>query len=169
LYPYLRKCQGENEIPGEKMRDKGEIQIQNATKGIVWELVNSVESALVVAYQDPILLRKHMPTSIRVKIAKEHMQRKEEVVVTLSESREKMIEKHDAEYIRNVAFMAGGDINKMCEIAALGKTRMYEIVKKYSIDIQSETSLFDTTVRSASARSGISPVEAESKKEQCKA
>jgi two-component system NtrC family response regulator len=107
--------------------------------GNVRELVNALESALAVADDDPILFPKHLPMDIRVHIAREAVQKKEDVPAghgvlgTLKERREAAAAGEEQKYLKELMAFTGGNIAKACEISGLSRVRLYVLLKKYNI------------------------------------
>jgi two-component system NtrC family response regulator len=107
--------------------------------GNIRELVNALESTLATAYNDPILFPKHLPTHIRIHLARDAVQIREgiplthETMSTLKECREFAIEKEERQYLHELMAITGGNIKKSCEISGLSKVRLYVLLKKYNI------------------------------------
>jgi two-component system, NtrC family, response regulator len=107
--------------------------------GNVRELVNTLESAVAVASVDPILFPKHLPAHIRIRIAREAIQKKDflllpcEAMGTLKERRECAIENAERMYLLELMAATGGNIAKACEISGLSRVRLYVLLKQYNI------------------------------------
>jgi two-component system NtrC family response regulator len=107
--------------------------------GNIRELVNALESALATAYNDPILFPKHLPTHIRIHLARDAVQKKEAITSThgtmgtLKKHRESAVEKEERQYLQELMAITGGNIKKSCEISGLSKVRLYVLLNKYSI------------------------------------
>ncbi len=107
--------------------------------GNIRELVNALESAVATAYNDPILFPKHLPTNVRVHLARDAVQKKEgfpsthETIGTLKEHRELAIQKEERRYLQELMAITGGSIKKSCEISGLSRVRLYVLLNKYNI------------------------------------
>jgi len=107
--------------------------------GNVRELVNTLESAVAVASVDPILFPKHLPAHIRIRIAREALQKKDplplprEAMGTLKERRACAIESAERMYLQELMAATGGNIAKACEISGLSRVRLYVLLKQYNV------------------------------------
>jgi two-component system, NtrC family, response regulator len=107
--------------------------------GNVRELVNTMESALAMAGQEPILFPKHLPMDMRVHLIRNAHRKSEDLVCppetlgTLKERREAAIAREEAKYLRELMAATGGSISKACEISGLSRVRMYVLLKKSNI------------------------------------
>ena len=107
--------------------------------GNIRELVNALESALSAALHEPIVFPKHLPTHIRVRLARDAVQKKEAVLTpygitgTLKECRDSAIEREERQYLQELMAITGGNIKKSCEISGLSRVRLYVLLTKYTI------------------------------------
>ena len=107
--------------------------------GNIRELINALESAHAAAKREPILYPKHLPTHIRVRLARDAVRKKEEIVLservmgTLKERRESAVEREEGQYLRELMAITGGNIRKSCEISGLSRVRLYVLLNKYNI------------------------------------
>jgi two-component system NtrC family response regulator len=107
--------------------------------GNIRELVNALESALAVASSEPILFPKHLPTNIRIHIARDAVHKKESLPIpngemgTLKERRECAIASEERKYLQELMALTGGNIGKACEISGLSRVRLYVLLKQYNI------------------------------------
>jgi len=111
--------------------------------GNVRELINALERALVNGRYERILFPKHLPTHIRAQIARSSVSEKEtgEVKITLSskifpniqELRERAIAEVEGKYLRDLISFTKGNIKEACQISNLSRSRLYLLLKKYSI------------------------------------
>lgn len=107
--------------------------------GNIRELVNAMESALATAYSDPILFPKHLPTHVRVRLARDAVQKKEDITFpqgtmgTLKEYRDSAIARAEREYLQELIAMTGWNIKKACEVSGLSRVRLYVLLKEYNI------------------------------------
>jgi two-component system NtrC family response regulator len=107
--------------------------------GNIRELVNALESALATAYSDPILFPKHLPTHVRIHLARDAVQKKEDIPLhqgamgTLKEHRDSAIARAERQYLQELMAVTGGNIKKACEISRLSRVRLYVLLKEYNI------------------------------------
>lgn len=112
--------------------------------GNVRELINSLESSLAVAGEDPILLPKHLPIHLRVALTRSSLRPKAEVEPTdepagappmrlppWREFKEEAMDQLERGYIELVMAQAEGDIERARRISGLGQSRLYELLKKH--------------------------------------
>jgi two-component system, NtrC family, response regulator len=108
--------------------------------GNVRELVNAIEQAIAVAKFEPTLFPKHLPTDIRVKIARSSMSKgpisKQDqqksgtpYLTPISEYREAM----EQQYLRDLMFHTRGSIKEACRISGLSRSRLYALLKQYNL------------------------------------
>jgi two-component system NtrC family response regulator len=114
--------------------------------GNVRELVNTMERAIAAARQDPILFPKHLPTHIRIDVARTSLRKEAPVVLsqmggadplrtlpTLRDFRENAISEAEQQYLYDLMSFTGGDIKDACTISGLSRPRLYALLKKYHI------------------------------------
>ncbi len=131
--------------------------------GNIRELVNTLEGAISMAQNEPILFPKHLPDNIRIQVIRSNVGQKNEtdlqaytVQKTKDEepadsaqidligrnhintaqvpgSREAALEKADINYLRMLMNHTRGNIKDSCTISGLGRTRLYTLLKKYNI------------------------------------
>jgi two-component system NtrC family response regulator len=112
--------------------------------GNVRELVNALERSLAVARQEPTLFPKHLPTHIRIHLAragatKERAEIRETEdtaqLTTLRVFREKVLQEAERQYLEDLMNLTGGNIKEACRISCLSRPRLYALVKKYKISM----------------------------------
>lgn len=114
--------------------------------GNVRELVNALERAVTAARHEPVLFPKHLPTYIRIRLARasiggEANQKKSEgespeisgPLPRLSETREMAIAEAEQQYLKELVSIAGSDLDQALQIAGLSRSRLYTLLKKYGI------------------------------------
>lgn len=110
--------------------------------GNVRELVNAVERALTMASQEPTLFAKHLPTHIRVSLArasvtKEAPSVKEQIppspLPPLRTFRESALSEAERRYLEDLMSIAGSNIREACRISGLSRPRLYALMKKYRV------------------------------------
>jgi two-component system NtrC family response regulator len=110
--------------------------------GNVRELVNAVERALTMARQEPTLFAKHLPTHIRVSLARASVTKeipvKEEPAPSsplppLRVFRESALSEAERQYLEDLMSIAGSNIKEACRISGLSRPRLYALMKKYRV------------------------------------
>jgi len=109
--------------------------------GNVRELVNALEGAVAAALNEPILYPKHLPTHIRIHLARDAVQKKDDVTLprgtmgTLKERRESVFAREERQYLQELMDVTGGNMMKSCEISGLRRARLYQLIKKHGIEV----------------------------------
>jgi two-component system NtrC family response regulator len=129
--------------PKEFSPDFFDILMSYPWPGNVRELINALERALVNGRYERILFPKHLPTHIRAQIARSSVSEKEttEIKITpsskifpkIQELREKAITKAEEQYLKDLISLTKGNIKEACQISGLSRSRLYLLLKKYSI------------------------------------
>lgn len=122
--------------------------------GNVRELINTLESAVNLAWYEPILFPKHLPEEMRIKLARASVEpthcqtaavqtdiRSPKVIVssgctpptTYRDFRESVLAEAEKRYFRNLMEITNGKIKEACRISNLGRTRLYTLMKKHDI------------------------------------
>ncbi len=114
--------------------------------GNVRELINALESSLSVAGDDPILFQRHLPTDIRVSLARSsltavHENREPEDHFILDPKNFPKLKDHRAEvlarierrYLRELLSVADDDIREACSMSGLSRARLYALLKEYGL------------------------------------
>ncbi|MBN1103639.1 MAG: sigma-54-dependent Fis family transcriptional regulator [Deltaproteobacteria bacterium] len=114
--------------------------------GNVRELFQALERALAAAQHDPVLYPKHLPTRIRVKLARESLSvdfpAKGSVdgnaansggLPSLKTFRETLVARGEREYLAELMSRTQGDIREACRVSGLGQARLYGLLKKHGI------------------------------------
>ncbi len=114
--------------------------------GNVRELENCMRSILAVAGDDPILYPKHLPTYIRVKMARGSVATPKETenppeVMTppirldsrFKDFREKALKDAEQRYLKHLMAMTQWNIPDACSISGLSRPRLYALLNKYEI------------------------------------
>ncbi len=112
--------------------------------GNVRELIQALEKALISAKDEPMLFPKHLPTYIRIHVARRSFPQKlvspgEPEMVSgvpkappkLKEIRKAAVSEAEQKYLRDLISFVGGDNNKACRISGLSRSRFYTLLKKY--------------------------------------
>ena len=114
--------------------------------GNVRELVNTLERAIAAARQDPILFPKHLPTHIRIQVARASISKGTsskgglrgsaatlEVLPNLRDFREAAISEAEQRYLHDLMSLTGGNIKEACQISGLSRPRLYALLKKHKL------------------------------------
>jgi two-component system NtrC family response regulator len=110
--------------------------------GNVRELVNTLECALSVAQNEPILFPFHLPKKIRIKLARSKAIRpapNQAIVDKHTEISEPfpnlrtLLAKTERQYFKALISFTGNDIKEVCRISGLSRAMVYSRIKKYNI------------------------------------
>ncbi len=114
--------------------------------GNVRELIQALEKAVVGAGDEPVLFPKHLPEHVRIRLAREAVRPKSspetrpaEAVsgpvgpVSLKEHRDAELARAERDYLAFLIRKTCGDIGETCRISGLSRSRLYTLLKKYSI------------------------------------
>lgn len=121
--------------------------------GNVRELVNALERAISAARNEPVLFPKHLPTYIRVQLARASVSQDEPPRInmddltkdsldtwpTLVEARETAIAHAERNYLKTLMSAVGGDVNKAINISGLSRSRLYALMKKHKVSAAGST------------------------------
>jgi two-component system NtrC family response regulator len=116
--------------------------------GNIRELINTVERAVIDARYESILFPKHLPPNIRISVARASVtpeqsgkikNRHEPVdlknsIPKLQDVREAALITAEKKYLTNLLAQTKGNIKEACRIAGLSRSRLYHLLKKYSIN-----------------------------------
>lgn len=107
--------------------------------GNIRELVNALGRALAAALDEPILYSNHLPTHIRVRLARDAVRQKvgaadsTGIIGTLKERREAVVAQEEQLYLHDLMAMTDWNIKKACDISGLSRVRLYVLLSKYNI------------------------------------
>jgi two-component system, NtrC family, response regulator len=114
--------------------------------GNVRELIQSLEKALLSAKEEPILYPKHLPTYIRIRVARSGFlkrsanQEKPETSTTFLSAPPTLKEFHrisvsaaEKQYFKDLMVFVGGNIDEACRISGLSRSRLYALLKKFRL------------------------------------
>lgn len=115
--------------------------------GNVRELIHALEKALLTAKDEPILYPQHLPTYIRIHVARNGIHKKSlkhdipgtnttvppKQPPTLKEIRKTVVSEAEQQYFKNLLSFAGGNIDEACRISGLSRSRLYAYLKKYQL------------------------------------
>lgn len=117
--------------------------------GNIRQLIHALERAVVSARYESTLFPRHLPTDIRVQLARSGFRGKEQIVssseslpsrpftdgsfVTLGELRQARMAEVESQYLKDLWDYTGGDVDRCCTIAGLSRSRLYALLQKYRI------------------------------------
>lgn len=114
--------------------------------GNVRELVQALEKALLSAKEEPILYPKHLPTYIRIQVARNGFSNKPllqeqpqagpaafAAPLSLKEFHRTAITAAEQQYFKDLMLFASGNIEEACRVSGLSRSRLYSLLKKYRL------------------------------------
>jgi two-component system NtrC family response regulator len=120
-----------------------EIMAEYPWPGNVRELIQALEKALLSARDEPMLFPKHLPTYIRIQVARTSFPQKPaskgspempsgvpKTLPKLKEIRKAAVSEAEQKYLKDLISFSGGDKNKACRISGLSRSRFYTLLKK---------------------------------------
>ncbi|NCC24695.1 MAG: sigma-54-dependent Fis family transcriptional regulator [Deltaproteobacteria bacterium] len=119
--------------------------------GNVRELTNTIQLAVQNGLDEPTLYPHHLPTYIRVKIAREHFNltrndviehepedglrtRTPETIPTYKQYREETLAAMERKYFRELRIVCDGSAKLGCRLSGLSRARFYQILKKVGVN-----------------------------------
>jgi two-component system, NtrC family, response regulator len=125
---------------------------QYAWPGNVRELHQTLESALSMAHDSPILVPKHLPGHIHTQVKSSRMRQafKPEAArvdfdedsvramhqTSLKEVRDQAISRIEQQYLQDLMQHTKAKVRMACKISGLSRSRLYALLKKYQIPIK---------------------------------
>lgn len=119
--------------------------------GNIRELMNTIERSIIKSEGSPILYPKHLPHRVRIEVigyqSEEHehkysvredstfipeLQENDELP-SLREFRDAVLNRMEKEYLEQLMLRSGGIIKDALAIAGIGRTHLYNLLKKYNI------------------------------------
>ena len=111
--------------------------------GNVRELIHALERTLISARNERVLFPKHLPTHIRVQVARSSVGEKEPessslvpsppAFPTIQEMRDRVVDEAERKYLHDLLSFTRGNIQEACRISGLSRSRFYLLLKKYKI------------------------------------
>jgi two-component system NtrC family response regulator len=114
--------------------------------GNVRELINTLERALSTSFHEPTLFPKHLPTDLRVQLAKGSIgkecsarpgkagdRRPVLSLPNMKDFRDTAISEAEQRYLTELKAITGGNIGEACRISGLSRPRLYALLKKYRL------------------------------------
>ncbi|MDI6854420.1 MAG: sigma-54 dependent transcriptional regulator [Deltaproteobacteria bacterium] len=111
--------------------------------GNVRELVNTLERALAAARHEPTLYPSHLPSHIRIKVARGAVSKESHepdepprvaALPKLKDFREAAIARAEKQYLQDLMALTDNDIKEACRVSALSMPRLYALLKKHRIN-----------------------------------
>ena len=121
--------------------------------GNVRELINAVNRALAAGKNSSLLLPIHLPEYIRINVMKTELGPKTDRTIASVPSidfnqfhefpafrdyRGKLVSDAENLYLRELLKRAEGSVEKACQISGLGRTRLYNLLKKHGLSKNQE-------------------------------
>jgi len=125
---------------------------QYAWPGNVRELFQTLESALTVAHDSPILVPKHLPGHIHTLVKQGSLadaRRRQDASLaidgapapngrlSLKQARDQAIGRFESQYLEELMRHTGANVRLACRISGLSRSRLYALLKRYRITIKS--------------------------------
>ncbi len=111
--------------------------------GNVRELLSAMEWAITVARHEPTLFPKHLPTEIRVKVARSSVKAPTGAGANDLTQTLRPIESHrdqmESQYLQELVGATKGDIKAACRLSGLSRSRLYALLKKHNVSLPSKT------------------------------
>ena len=121
-----------------------EIVVGYQWPGNVRELIQALEKALLSAKDEPMLYPKHLPTYIRINVARSSFTKKPatssqpevrpdapKTLPKLKYTRKAAVAEAESRYLKELLGFVGGDVNKACRISGISRSRFYTLLKRY--------------------------------------
>ncbi len=138
-------CQRFGLEPKEFSPDFWNAVLQYKWPGNIRELVLALEKALLAAKEEPTLYSKHLPTNIRIQVARngfnsnpETREKPESAPVpaviavppSLKEFHRAAVSAAENQYFKDLMRYVAGNIEEACRISGLSRSRLYALLKK---------------------------------------
>lgn len=115
--------------------------------GNVRELINTLEVAINNAFHEPIVYARHLPENIRIHSVRMAVASEKSTVKpppnavaaenaplpSYKEYRDNVLQAAERQYLHKLMKEARGSIKEACRLAGLGRTRLYNLMKKHGI------------------------------------
>ena len=140
---FLTQLSNRYQIKEKKIsEDFMEILANYHWPGNVRELINALEKSISTAQDSPTLFSKHLPTHIRIHIAQSSVdpakacwqdQREQLCEAEAIPNLKLLLASAEKKYLQQLVSHTCGNIQKICRISGLSRSRVYERLKKYDI------------------------------------
>ncbi len=111
--------------------------------GNVRELVNALDRTIASAGEEPILFPYHLPTYLRVELARASVGKGNQSQVaenratgplgTLKVVRDLAVDRAEKSYLEDLMMFTEGNIKKACQVSGLSRGRLYALMKKHDV------------------------------------
>jgi len=114
--------------------------------GNVRELFNTIDQVMSEAYGEPILFPRHLPPHIRTQAALERLEQADSGIQGEKLNKDSAsqpitmkahIEKSKMNYLKDLMTRTKGDITEACRLSELSRAHLYQLIKKYNINLHS--------------------------------
>jgi len=134
-----------NGIPAKKLSsDFLEALVSYSWPGNIRELVSSIERAISASFSESTLFRKHLPSSICVKLARARAGENQPIAnvenedpdqkwLKLKDWRESTYAKLEKQYLQKLMKATFGDIAQACRLSGVSRARLYDLLRKNGI------------------------------------
>jgi len=137
-------CERYGIVPKRASPEFWETVTAYAWPGNVRELIQALEKALISAKEEPMLFPKHLPTYIRIHVARRLFPGKSagrekpglspgipKEPPNLKEIRKAAVSDAEQQYLKDLISFAGGDNSEACRISGLSRSRFYALLRKF--------------------------------------
>ena len=116
--------------------------------GNVRELVSALERSIVASHSEPVLFPQHLPTYLRVKLARSAFENGTArpkpgdsadmtgVLPPLQEYRNAAAARSEREYLLRLLALTNANTREACRISRLSRSRFYSLLKKHGISLR---------------------------------
>ena len=114
--------------------------------GNVRELIQALEKALLAAKEEPVLYPLHLPTYIRIQVARNSLVKKPDIPEkkgaaggdtasppSLKEVHTAAVAVAEKQYLQDLLAAVAGNIDDACRISGLSRSRLYTLLRKHQI------------------------------------
>ncbi len=114
--------------------------------GNVRELLTALETAIETARDEPTLYHNHMPSHIRIHVARAVLEKSHassdgtngggspaENIFPLKEFRAQELNRIEEEYLLKLMHVTCGDIHKACEVSEMSRSRLYRLLREHHL------------------------------------
>ena len=125
-----------------------EMLTQYSWPGNVRELINALETAVSASTGKDILYSMHIPNYIRIQVLKASLPVRSDgdyekmasalegnALPSFKNHRKTAIDRADKEYLEKLSTLTNNDAQAACKISGLSKSRYYELIKQYNINV----------------------------------
>lgn len=142
---YLRKISDESKIERKGFSPEFFHTLeQHDWPGNVRELLSIIERAVVSSKDEPTLFPKHLPTHIRVHLARTSVTKMDEVkagsgripdtqLPKLKDYRDAAVVELERNYLQKLILLTGKNIKEACRISGLSRSRLYHLLKQHEV------------------------------------